>query len=311
MSTEDGPPWFAKNPDTGRIDILNIPEQLKSHPEILRRGLALREPAKPGVVFTTTVAEKPCYVVKVLKLDSEERSIYEYLQQHDLASPNHTIPFELSTLGHPLLIMPFVSWISGLRPATKDGWTSYELLSIFLQLTEGIEFLHRHNIAHMDYCYSNTLIAEHGDVVNDKRLVEGKLYIIDFDWSKRLKYGPGVQHAITLTPTQIEPPNGLKHFDPYAWDVYCLGHVCQDIIRISCEERAPWVAHWYASWLMGKERGCTGVCRCRPTARHARRVLEVLRSFAYVLNVCWGWTLPIRWMLGCITTACGPVARNQ
>ncbi|KAI0073904.1 hypothetical protein K474DRAFT_1626794 [Panus rudis PR-1116 ss-1] len=304
LPEESGPPWFAKDPDTGRIDILGIPEQLKLHPEILRCGMVLREPVKPGVAFTTTRTEKPCYVVKVLKLDSEERSIYEYLQQHDLASPNHTIPFELSTLGHPLLIMPYVSWISSLRPATNDGWTSYELLSLFLQLAEGIEFLHRHHIAHMDYCYSNTLIAIRQDLVNDKRLVEGKLYIIDFDWSRRFKYGPGVQPAITLTPTQIEPPNGLKHFDPYAWDVYCLGRVCQDIIRIRCKEHTHWIAQWYASWLMGNERGCTGVCKCRPTARQARRVLEVLRSLAYALDMCWGWICSVYCALGRFSARC-------
>ncbi|KAI0073906.1 hypothetical protein K474DRAFT_1666046 [Panus rudis PR-1116 ss-1] len=306
MSTEDGPPWFAKNPDTGRIDILGIPEQLKSHPEILRRGLVLREPSKPGVVFTTTRVENPCYVVKVLKLDSEELSIYEYLRQHDLASPNHTIPFELSTNGHPLLIMPFVSWLMTLSPETNAGWTSYQLLSLLLQLTEGIEFLHRHHIAHMDYCYDNTLVAQPEDLVNDKRLVEGKLYIIDFDWSRRFKDGPGVQRAITLTPTQIAPPNGLKHFDPYAWDVYCLGHVCRDIIRLnSGKKHTHRIAQWYASWLMGNERGCTGVCRCRPTARHARRVLVLLRSLAYVVDVCWRWTVSVRRALGRIGAACG------
>ncbi|KAI0076815.1 hypothetical protein K474DRAFT_1622288 [Panus rudis PR-1116 ss-1] len=304
MSTEDGPPWYATDPDTGEIDILGIPEQLKSHPEILRRGLVLREPAKPGVVFTTTQDEKPCHVVKVLKPDSEERSIYEYLSQHDLASPNHTIPFELSKLGHPLLIMPHISRMNSLRLDRNTGWTSYELLGLFLQLTEGIEFLHRHHIAHMDYSWTNTLIAYPEDLVNDKRLVEGKVYIIDFDWSKRLKYGAGVQRAITLTPTQIEPPNGLKHFDPYAWDVYCLGHTCEIILKINWKEQPPWIALWYARWLKGTERGCTGVCRCRPTARHARRVLGLLRSFAYVSNMCWRWTFPLRWALGRIGAAC-------
>ncbi|KAI0071463.1 hypothetical protein K474DRAFT_1701599 [Panus rudis PR-1116 ss-1] len=305
MSPEDGPPWYATHPDTGRIDILGIPEQLKSHPEILRRGLVLFEPAKPGVVFTTTQAKKPCHVIKVLKPDSEERSIYEYLLQHDLASPNHTIPCELSMLGHPLLFMPFISDLAVLYPGTKPGWTSYEILGFFLQLTEGIEFLHQHHIAHMDYCYSNTLVAHRQDLANDNRLVEGKLYIIDFDWSKRLKYGPGVQRAITLTPTQIEPPNGLKHFDPYSWDVYCLGHICRDIIRHnSGKEYTYRIAQWYARWLMGNERGCTGVCRCRPTAHHARRVLGLLRPFAYVLDLCWHWTLPVRWVLGHIGGAC-------
>ncbi|KAI0628802.1 hypothetical protein C8Q77DRAFT_1145477 [Trametes polyzona] len=298
MSSANGPPWLARDPHTGKIAILDIPDQLKAHPEIRRRGLVLREPAKPGVVFTTTRAESPCHVVKVLKLDNEELSIYEYLLQRNPASPNHTIPCELSTLGHPLLIMPYVCKLVSLGPATVGGWTSFDILSLYLQLTEGIEFLHDHHIAHMDFCWENVLVARAQDLVNDVRLVEGKLYIIDFDWSKRFKNGPGVQRAITLTPTQTEPPNGLKHFDPFSWDVYCLGIACDDVLRSDRAGHTPWIAHWYAKWLIGDERGCTGVCRCRPTARHARRVLVLLRTIAFVIKLCRGWTLPLRLALG-------------
>ena len=59
--------------------------------------------------------------------------------------------------------------------------------------------------------------------------------MIDFGTSRQLTLGPGVHNAITLPPTQIPPPNGLKHFDPYSWDVYCLGYVFEDLMEVSTD----------------------------------------------------------------------------
>lgn len=47
----------------------------------------------------------------------------------------------------------------------------------------------------------------------------------------------------------------------------------------------PWIPRRYAQWLVGNERGCTSVCRCRPTARRARQVLSVLRWLVYILEL--------------------------
>lgn len=41
--------------------------------------------------------------------------------------------------------------------------------------------------------------------------------------------------------------------------------------------RSNWIQKKLIEWLIGDERGCTGVCRCRPTARTALRVLIILR----------------------------------
>ena len=48
------------------------------------------------------------------------------------------------------------------------------------------------------------------------------------------------------------------------------------------EHELPWIPRWYAQWLVGIERGCATVCRCRPTARRARQVLTAARWFVYV-----------------------------
>lgn len=47
------------------------------------------------------------------------------------------------------------------------------------------------------------------------------------------------------------------------------------------EHELPWIPRRYAQWLVGDERGCTSVCRCRPTARRARQVLTVVRWLVY------------------------------
>ena len=43
---EPGPPWYVKD-EHGRIDALAIPERLRTHPEIQRRGIVLSDPLKP------------------------------------------------------------------------------------------------------------------------------------------------------------------------------------------------------------------------------------------------------------------------
>lgn len=42
-----------------------------------------------------------------------------------------------------------------------------------------------------------------------------------------------------------------------------------------------WLALKYIRWLIGDEKGCSGVCHCRPTARTALRVVIILRWAIY------------------------------
>ena len=89
------------------------------------------------------------------------------------------------------------------------------------------------NAACQDICFNNIVgaLAEH--VSEHPNLVFGRAYIIDFDTSKQLALGPGSQPAITLPPSQLPPPHGLKHFDPDSWEVYCLGQVYERALRVS------------------------------------------------------------------------------
>ncbi|KAI0325202.1 hypothetical protein GY45DRAFT_1261323 [Cubamyces sp. BRFM 1775] len=270
-----GPPWYDKD-EHGRIDVLAIPERLRTHPEIRRRGIVLAEPAKPGSVYTTFSLQDPQHAVKILSNETEERSIYEMLLA-DIRNPrNHTIPGELTETGYPLLIMPRLWDYSNLHRGRE--WTLHETLGYFLQVVEGVEYLHRRRIAHLDLCEGNIIVSGPEDEPYHEGVGAFRIFIIDFDSAQRFPLGPGNQPAISLPPTQMPPPNGLKHFDPYAWDVYCTGHILQNIMLLNYEERTPpQVVRWYVQWLIGSERGCTTVCHCRPTARRARQVLVLIR----------------------------------
>ena len=59
------------------------------------------------------------------------------------------------------------------------------------------------------------------------------VYIIDFGYSVRLDAGPGRQTAVDLPNTVWKRPrDGMTRFDPYAWDMFCLGNSFSDIIEV-------------------------------------------------------------------------------
>ncbi|OSC98236.1 hypothetical protein PYCCODRAFT_1418001 [Trametes coccinea BRFM310] len=104
------------------------------------------------------------------------------------------------------------------------------------------------------------------------------MLLVTPQFSLTFEVGPGKQHAIELPETQMVSPNGLTHFELNSWDVYCLGRT--PTVRITayvCRQSVPRIAQWYARWLIGDERGCRTLCRCRPTARTARLVLACIR----------------------------------
>ncbi|KAI0357946.1 hypothetical protein OH77DRAFT_1450589 [Trametes cingulata] len=260
-----------------------IPHDLLHDPELRRRNIVLRIPLKPDVVFGTAVLDAPNYVVKVFNLNTEELPIYERLLS-DLRPANHTVPSEIIRSHRPLLIMPMLTRIYSYMSIAHTS-SRLRLYRVFHELVEGVEYLHDSHIAHMDIYHQNVMIARSNDTAFHTNLVLERIYIIDFDTARQFSLGPGVQHAITLPETYCDPPDGLTTFDPYSWDMYCLGLLFQYFLEYSYTSkgrRAPWLARWYAKWLVGKERGCTGVCHCRPTAKRARWVLSLIR-----------WALPV------------------
>ncbi|KAI0357890.1 hypothetical protein OH77DRAFT_1475742 [Trametes cingulata] len=281
MSSE-GPPWYVRD-HIGEVQISGVPERLQSHPDLQRRGLVAVDTLKPGFVYATSHRRRPRYAIKILDLATQELAVYERLLQLSPASPNHTLTCEITQLGHPLLIMPHLGSVYSMFGG--HSWSLYQLLSVFLQIVEGVEFLHRLHIVHMDLSIDNVIGASKRDAEDHRCVKFGKAYIIDFGSSMTLSLGPGEQRAVALPPTQVRPPNGLKHFDPYSWDVYCIADILEFLIELKAADETNWVARCYVQWLTGNERGCSGVCRCRPSARRARQVLTVIRAFVYIFDL--------------------------
>ncbi|KAI0737959.1 hypothetical protein C8Q80DRAFT_1275989 [Daedaleopsis nitida] len=258
------------------------PVWLENHPELIRRNIVLEVPLKPFCAWRTSfMKEIPQYAVKLITSDGpQEADIYDILHTLDTASPNHTLPCDVirptTDTEEPFLIMP---WLEDIIFYDRSKWGIRPLLKIFRQVIEGIEFLHRLRIAHMDMYDGQVLIATKRQVVYHKQLEAGKIYIIDFGAAQRLQYGPGHQPAIELPECNCKPPLGMTRFDPYSWDIYCTGIMFRSLADrmsryIKCD--VPWVVRRYTDWLVGKERGCATVCHCRPSARRARQVLVAI-----------------------------------
>ncbi|TBU36440.1 hypothetical protein BD309DRAFT_823530, partial [Dichomitus squalens] len=127
-----------------------------------------------------------------------------------------------------------------------------------------------------DLCNPNVRAMSDREAAFDPRLKAYKLYIIDFDRSRKLNLKPGVQGAVALPETVCCHPNGITHLDPYSWDIYCAGTLFLEYLEtIVGDKPLPRIVDRFAQWLIGDERGCSGVCRCRPTAHRARQVLTI------------------------------------
>ncbi|TBU38118.1 hypothetical protein BD309DRAFT_1004540 [Dichomitus squalens] len=240
--------------DEDEHPLLKVPDFLKNHPELQSRGINLTLPLKPFAVYQT---------------DPLAGTGFARLQMN-LESPNHMIPAEVvrSPSQPPLLLMPCLSRIDSVP--FHNASLNF-LLSFFHQIAEGLEYLHRHRIAHLDMCPDNLVLAHDRHTVADRRVEGKKVYIIDFHTSRQLESPPGTQPAIVLPYTQIDFPSGIKHFDPYSWDVYCLGHVFENRLQVFCHSRPePLIVRWLIRWLIGTE---------------LRQMLTFMRGLVYTLEL--------------------------
>ncbi|KAI0749752.1 hypothetical protein C8Q80DRAFT_644845 [Daedaleopsis nitida] len=269
------------------VDPLRPPPWVLGRPEVRRKGIDnLPHVPKPYIVFSTRPnMDCPQWVVKIVVPGSSEVEIYEHLLKNDISSPgNHILPIEIVRSEPPILIMP------GCRTTGRRHfrWTLSAILDDFYQIVEGIEYLHQNHVAHMDLVFDNTTVATDATVKYHKQLKAGKIYIIDFGLSQKLPSGPGEQLAVDIGDTTLSKHLGISRLDPYSWDVLCLGHTLLYFLQVTrrTSRSTPWICTRYAQWLVGQERGCMGVCRCRPTARRALHVLAVIRWFAHRWDAC-------------------------
>ena len=83
-----------------------------------------------------------------------------------------------------------------------------------------------------DFYFGNVGVATEELVSQHKELSAGKAYIIDYDRSRRFELGPGQQHAVELPSPALKPPLGMKQFDPYSWDMYCVGQTFDWLLKV-------------------------------------------------------------------------------
>ena len=58
------------------------------------------------------------------------------------------------------------------------------------------------------------------------------MYLIDFETCRQFEHGPGVQTAVPLMDTHVIPPLEMTVFDPFSWDVYCLGETLEVVVEV-------------------------------------------------------------------------------
>nr|VWP02203.1 Mannitol 1-phosphate dehydrogenase [Ganoderma boninense] len=96
-----------------------------------------------------------------------------------------------------------------------------------------------------DMFYYNAVAARAVDASRDARLTAGRVYLIDFESCQQFEHGPGVQTAVPLPNTQVPPPLDMKSFDPYSWDVFCLGETLEFMFESKFlhapAEGLPWI----------------------------------------------------------------------
>ncbi|OCB89793.1 kinase-like protein [Sanghuangporus baumii] len=171
-------------------------------------------------VLEATSSEGVLVVVKLVRIeDSDELSLLEELNAQ--RSPhNHVIPLMETLeigLGGFLIILPKKTSISDLSPCILDC----ESVRLSHQLVEGVAFLHRHKIAHLDIKPDN-LVSD-----SESRC----LYIIDFDIAIRCMEIDEMIELSCGTPKWSAPEiahdnkRSLRPLNPIRADLWSCGAV--------------------------------------------------------------------------------------
>ena len=170
-----------------------IPEWLRSHPELKKRGIILTWVKRPvssahsmwrsrtlrsnrglmtqdPCVFFGYTENGPRCVVKTVRQGSEEAAIYQHLQREPHVVSDHILPCEVvgdGDVSEPLLVFPY---LNDSATIATDEWPLSRLLGFVHQVLvvssspaaskpglrrtrQGLDNLHKHRIAHMVRVY--------------------------------------------------------------------------------------------------------------------------------------------------------------
>jgi serine/threonine protein kinase len=129
-------------------------------------------------------------------------------------------------------VRPFAIWsVTGgsiiAMPAAGDSLTSLtdldaRLWSLTIQLFEGVQFMHDHNVAHMDLKPDNILVPS----------TYGRLTIVDFGLSVRLRNKAELLQGRAGTEGYIAPEVGNTKFSPIRADLWSVGKVVKELCML-------------------------------------------------------------------------------
>jgi serine/threonine protein kinase len=161
-------------------------------------------------------------VVKLLHPDTNELQFLQHL--HRINSPdNHTIPL-LETLKLNMVTFICVPEATPLDIGFALGMFRNNVVDFSRQLIEGVGFLHRHGIAHLDIKPQNIVALPH------------QLFIIDFDISVRVSGPNALIDRWCGTSGWMAPEIGRQDgprcsYSPIRADLWSCGQVLRYLAR--------------------------------------------------------------------------------
>lgn len=234
------PSWLD---DNGSRKDPNKPIFFYEDGQLLRRGFTICD--------ATRISDQSRVSLKLVHPSEHpfEADIGKYLSSLPEDVRNHCVPI-LEILEVPteedlvVIVMPLLrSWSS--PPLHTVG----EVVDLFNQLVEGLQFMHEHNIAHRDISVLNVMMDgsmfpdgwhpcnddQDPSLTKDARCYSRlrrppKYYLIDFGISRR--YEPG--HGPILEPPIHGGDKSVPEFatsapcDPFATDIYYLGNFIRE-----------------------------------------------------------------------------------
>lgn len=170
----------------------------------------------PNIALTVNSSEgKPVGCLKFIKDGGNEIEIHQYLASMP-SEFNHTVHLSHTwhVAGGLIIAMPLAgNYLTSVADPDAHLW----LLS--KQLFEAIEFMHSHNVAHLDLKPHNILIPSK----------YGRLAIIDFGVSLRLRHAAQMVQGHVGTEGYIAPEVGKTKFSPIHANLWSTGKVVQKL----------------------------------------------------------------------------------
>ena len=161
--------------------------------------------------------EEHGYLKFVPSHNSEEISILQFLGSIN-SDNNHTARLVKvwPVNGGTIVSMPVLGGHSHNYAKLEEN-----LHSIVGQLVDGVSFMHRYGVAHLDLKPQNILVDGHG-----------QLWIIDFGVSVQVKSIDDLRTGFVGTPGYTAPEVGEKYYSPIWADLWSCGNVIQELCKL-------------------------------------------------------------------------------